>query len=160
MKKSEKVIAAILTMSIGVLLIVLQDNFIGLLMTLAGICLIAFGALDIFHREVPPAVIKIVVGVLVIVCGWVLVEAVLYIVAAFLLIAGILLLYDKIKKKVRCDTLLLTALEYAVPALFVLIGVLLLFHQAVAIELIFIFSGILTLIEGAILLLNTFMEDM
>ncbi len=160
MKKSEKIIAAIITMAIGVLLIVLQDNFVGLLMTLAGICLIVFGALDIFHHEVPPAVIKIVVGALIIICGWVLVEAVLYIVAALLLIVGILLLYDKIKKRVVCDTLLLTALEYAIPALFVLIGILLLFHQAVAIELIFIFSGILTLIDGGMLLVNTFLDDM
>lgn len=159
MKKSEKIIAAILTMTIGVLLIVMQDNFIGLLMTLTGICLIAFGALDIFHREVPPAVIKIVVGVLIIVCGWVLVEAVLYIAAAFLLIAGILLLYDKIKKRVVCDTPILTALEYALPTLCVLIGILFLFHQAVAIEIIFVLSGILTLVEGGVLLVNALLED-
>ena len=159
MKKSEKIIAAILTMAIGVLLIVMQNNFIGLLMTIAGICLIVFGALDVFHREVPPAVIKIVTGALLIVCGWVLIEAVLYIAAAILLIAGILLLYDKIKKRVVCDTLLLTALEYAVPSLFVLIGFLLLFHQAVAIEIIFVFSGILTLIEGGVLLANALLEE-
>ena len=130
MKKSEKIIAAILTMAVGVLLIVQQNNFIGLLMTIAGVCLIVFGALDVLHREIPPAVVKIVVGALIIVCGWVLIEAVLYIVAAILLIAGILLLYDKIKKKVVCDTLLFTALEYAVPSLFILIGFLLLFHHA------------------------------
>ena len=159
MKKSEKIIAAILTMAVGVLLIVLQNNFIGLLMTIAGVCLIVFGALDIFHREIPPAVVKIVTGVLIIVCGWALIEAVLYIVAALLLIAGILLLYDKIKKKVVCDTLLFTALEYAVPSLFILIGFLLLFHQAVAIEIIFVFSGILTLIEGGVLLANALLEE-
>lgn len=159
MKKTEKIIAAILTMAVGVLLIVLQNNFIGLLMTIAGVCLIVLGALDVFHREVPPAVVKIVTGALIIVCGWALIEAVLYIVAALLLIAGILLLYDKIKKRVVCDTLLLTALEYAVPSLFVLIGFLLLFHQAVAIEIIFVFSGILTLIEGGVLLANALLEE-
>ena len=160
MKKSEKIIAALLTMAIGILLIVLKNNFIGLLMTIAGVCLIAFGALDILHNEIPPAVIKLVVGALIIICGWVLVEAVLYIVAAFLLVVGILMTYDKLKKGIRCSSLLLTIMEYAVPILFIVIGVLLLFHQAFAIELIFIIAGILTLIEGGVLLTNTLMEDM
>lgn len=159
MKKSEKIIASVLTMSIGILLIVLQDKFIGLLMTLAGVSLIVLGLLDLFQHAVPPAVIKIVTGVLIIVCGWVLVEAVLYIASAILLIAGILLLYDKIKKRVVCDTLLYTALEYAEPSLFILIGTIFLFHQAMAIELIFIFGGIFALLLGGILLTNALLDE-
>ena len=77
MKKSEKITAAILTMVVGVLLIAMQDNFIGLLMSIAGVCLIVLGVVDIFHHFIPPAVVKIVSGILIIVCGWVLVEAVL-----------------------------------------------------------------------------------
>ena len=50
MKKSEKITAAILTMVVGVLLIAMQDNFIGLLMSIAGVCLIVLGVVDIFHH--------------------------------------------------------------------------------------------------------------
>ena len=159
MKKSEKITAAILTMVVGVLLIAMQDNFIGLLMTIAGVCLIVLGVVDIFHRFIPPAVIKIVSGILIIVCGWVLVEAVLYVIAAMLLIAGVLLLYDKIRKRVVCDSLFKTILEYALPSVFILIGIFLLFHQAVALEIIFVVTGILTLVEGAILLIEAFDEE-
>ena len=159
MKKSEKITAALLTMVVGVLLIAMQDNFIGLLMSIAGVCLIVLGVVDIFHHFIPPAVVKIVSGILIIVCGWVLVEAVLYVIAAMLLIAGVLLLYDKIRKRVVCDSLFKTILEYALPSVFILIGIFLLFHQAVALEIIFVVTGILTLIEGAILLIEAFDEE-
>ena len=159
MKKTEKIIAAVLTMVVGILLIVMQDKFIGVLMSIAGACLIVLGVVDIFHRYVPPAVIKIVSGILIIVCGWVLVEAVLYIVAAMLLIAGILLLYDKIKKRMRCDTWLHTALDYSLPLVFIVIGCLLLFHQVFALEIIFVVMGCLTFIEGAILLVEVFENE-
>ena len=154
MKKSERIITAILTMIFGILLMVMQDNFIGLLMTIAGLTLIVLGIVDIFQRFIPPAVVKIVSGILIIVCGWVLVEAVLYVISALLLIAGILLLYDKIRKRLFCETLWQTILEYALPSMCVLIGGLLLFHQAFAIEIIFIISGLLTLLEGTLLLVE------
>lgn len=160
MSKTEKIIAAVATMAFGVLLIVLQDSFIGLLMTIAGICLIVWGVLDLIHHLIPPAVVKLVVAVLIIVCGWALVAAVLYIVAALLLIAGILMIYEKLKKRVYCSKWYLTALEYSVPALFVIMGLLLLFHQTVTLEVIFIICGILTVIDGGLLLAEAFMEDM
>ena len=159
MKKTERIIAAVLTMVVGILLIAMQDKFIGILMSIAGACLIVLGVVDLCHRYVPPAVIKIVSGILIIVCGWALVEAVLYIVSAMLLIAGILVLYDKIKKHVRCESLFRTVLEYALPSVFILIGCLLLFHQTVALEIIFVLTGILTLIEGAILLVEAFENE-
>lgn len=159
MKKSERIISAILTMVIGILLIVMKDSFIGLLMTVAGGCLIILGIVDVFHRVVSPAVVKIVVGVLIIVCGWALVRAVLYIVSAILLIGGILILYDKIKRKYRCVSIVYTVCEYAIPSVLLFIGVLLLFHQAKAVNLIFVLSGIFTVIEGGLLLLDAFSQD-
>ncbi len=159
MKTSEKIVSAIITMGLGVLLLILKGDFISILMTIAGVSLIVLGVLDIFRNFVPPAVVKIVVGALIILCGWVIVEVVLYIVAAILLIVGILLLYDKVKKKIYCRDLLHTICEYAVPALFIMIGFMFLFHQGKAVNLIFIISGILTLLEGGVLLFNALSEN-
>lgn len=159
MGKSEKIIAAVLTMVLGVLLIVMRDDFIGILMTVIGLGLIALGVVDIVHDKIPTAVIKIVVGGLMILCGWTVVEAVLYILAGLLLICGFLLLYDKIKKHVVCDRLFHTICEYAVPALLIAIGIIFLFHQGKAVNFIFIVSGSLTLIEGGLLLINAMSEE-
>ena len=159
MKTSEKIVSAIVTMALGVLLLVLKGEFISILMTVVGVSLIVLGVLDIFYRLVPPAVVKIVVGSLIILCGWVIVEVVLYIVAAILLIVGILMLYDKIKKKLYCRNILQTIIEFAVPALFILIGFMFLFHQGKAVNLVFVISGVLTIMEGGVLLANAILAE-
>jgi uncharacterized membrane protein HdeD (DUF308 family) len=159
MKKSEQIILAVCTIAFGILLMVLKANFIGILMTVAGVLLIVFGCVDIARRLIPFAVIKIVTGVLIILCGWVLVKAVLYIIAGLLLIAGILLLYDTIKSK-RCVGKGINAiLEYVKPILLIVIGGLLLFHQGKTINVIFILSGIFTIIEGGVVLAASFFEE-
>ena len=159
MKKSERLITALITIALGVLLIVLRGDLISILMTVVGLGLIAFGIMDLIDNRIPPAVIKLVGGVVVIVCGWVIVEAVLYLVAGALLIAGILLLYEKIKKHRRCDTLFYTLCEYAVPVVFLVIGTLLMFNQGNTVKWVFIFGGIFTIIEGGLLLVGALGDD-
>ena len=51
MKKTEKLIAALLMMVIGVLFIVMKDKFIGILMTIAGVSLIVLGVVDIVQQN-------------------------------------------------------------------------------------------------------------
>ena len=152
MKKSEKIVAALLTMFIGVLFMILKAAFIELLMTVAGLCLIVVGIIDIINKVVPTAVVKIVAGTLIIICGWAIVEAVLYILAGILLVFGILLLYYKIKNNVRGCNLWQTFIEYATPSICIAIGILLLFHSVTVVNFVFITSGILTFIEGGLLL--------
>ena len=155
MKRSEKIITALLIMALGILFIILKDAFIALLMTVAGISLIVLGIIDLVDRLVPPAVVKIVAGALVVLCGWVIVEAVLYVLAAILLIFGILLLYYYIKNNVRGCNLKETILEYVTPSICIAIGVLLLFHTSAIVNFVFIASGVLAFVEGAIMLYET-----
>ena len=159
MKRTEKIISAALTIALGILLIVLRGQIISILMTVLGISLIAFGVLDLWTKLIPPAVVKLVGGGVIILCGWVIVEAVLYVVAALLLVAGILLLYEKIKSKARCHTLFYTLCEYAAPALCIVIGTLLLFNQGNTVNWVFVVSGIFTSVEGGLLLVNAFSGD-
>lgn len=159
MKKSEKIIAAVLTMVVGVLLIALKGKFIGVVATVAGVSLIVLGVVDIFGGVIPPAVIKIIVGLLIIVCGFAVVRAVVYVISAALLIFGVLLLYDKLKNGVRCDETPQKICEIAMPSVCSLIGVLLLFHNLKLMNIIFAFCGILALIEGGLILFSAFGED-
>ena len=159
MKKSEKIISAVLMMVLGIMFIILKDKFIGLLMTVLGISLIVLGIADIIEKRIPPAVVKMVSGVLVIICGWVVVEAVLYILAGMLLIFGLLLLYYKIKNRTCGVNFWQTVLEYAAPAICIVIGILLLFHRGAVVNSIFIISGILTFVEGGIMLFKGITEE-
>ena len=98
-KKPEKLIGAILTVALGVLFMVFKNDIIGITMTLIGVALIVSAIVDLIHKQVTPCVIKAVVGVVVIVFGWTLMSAALYIMAALLLIYGILLLCQTIKQR-------------------------------------------------------------
>lgn len=159
MKKTEKIIAAVCTVAFGVLLIVLKDNFIGILMTVAGLCLIALGVADFVNRLAALAIIKIIAGAFVIFCGWVVVEAVLYILAAALIVFGILLLYYKIKHKSPCVHIFEILLDYVLPSLCIAVGILLLFHDGIAADFIFVLSGILIILIGAILMLDAIADE-
>ena len=159
MKKSEKIIAAVLTIIIGVLLMVLKGKFVGVISVVAGISLIVLGLVDLFADGVAPAVVKIVVGLMVIICGFAVVRAVVYVVSAALLIVGILLLYDKLKNGTRCMDVSQKICEIALPSICILIGILLLFHNAKLMNMIFVICGILSLVEGGLILFNALGED-
>ncbi|MBQ2768650.1 MAG: DUF308 domain-containing protein [Clostridia bacterium] len=159
MKRSEKIITAVLTMVFGILLMVLQNKFISILMTIVGVCFIVLGVVDFFRRTTPPAIVKIVSGLLLIICGWAVVEAVLYVLAAMSLIAGILFLYDKVKNGSGCKKGGYLLLEYALPALCIVIGIVLLFHALVSKKFIFITTGFLVILLGGVILFNAFTEE-
>jgi len=146
-------------MVVGVLLIVLKGKFIGVIAAVVGVSLIVLGLVDAFGGGIPPAVIKIVVGVLIVICGFAIVRAVIYVISAVLLIAGVLLLYDKLKNGLRCIETPQRICEIAMPSVCILIGVLLLFHNAKMMNVILILCGILSFIEGGLILFNAFVED-
>ena len=93
MNKSEKIITAIFTIAIGVLLIIMKGEMISVFMTILGVSLIIFGIIDLLRKNIPFAVVKIVVGSVVILFGWTIVSAVVYIIANIVLIIGVFALY-------------------------------------------------------------------
>lgn len=154
MKISEKWIASILTILLGVMFIVMKSGVIGITMTVLGTVLIVLGLIDLLQREIPTAVVKLVIGVLIIVFGWTIASAVIYIVAALVLIYGILLLYQLLKMRKKGSCLLDTLLGYAVPVLFIVIGLLLFFNQGGTLDWVFIVAGVFTVIDGGLMLIE------
>ena len=154
MTKIQKILSAVATVALGVMLIILRSEVISIAMTVFGVGSIVLGVFDLIEKRIPPAVIKLVVGFIVIVCGWVIVSAVLYVLAGILLIIGILFLYEKMKNRVRCRTWYYTLCEYAVPILCIVIGTLFLFNQGNSVNWVFIVSGSVTVIEGGLLLID------
>lgn len=159
MKKTEKIVAALLTVALGILVIVLRGNLIKIVTTVLAIALLSLGVMDLIHKRVPPAIVKIVTGVVVLICGLTVVEIVLYILAAMLIIAGILSLYEKLKVGKICRGWREILFEYALPVFFILVGVLLLFNQGNTVNWIFVVCGILTVLEGGVLFVNALLQD-
>lgn len=159
MKKTEKVVVALLTLLLGIALLILRGSLISVLMSVVGIVFIAFGIIQWIKGQIVLAVIKAVIGIVLIICGWTVVSAVLYVLAAAVMITGILLLYEQLKNQGCGATLLQKIAAFAYPIVCILIGFFLLFNNGNEEQWVFIVSGSLTVLEGGLLLLSAFALD-
>lgn len=159
MKKTEKVVVALLTLLLGIALLILRGSLISVLMSVVGIVFIAFGIIQWIKGQIVLAVIKAVIGIVLIICGWTVVSAVLYVLAAAVMITGILLLYEQLKNQGCGATLLQKIAAFAYPIVCILIGFFLLFNNGNEAQWVFIVSGSLTVLEGGLLLLSAFALD-
>ena len=155
MKKSETIISAIVTIALGVLLMIMKGEMISVFMTILGVALIVLGLIDLLLRNITFAVIKLVAGSVVIFFGWTIVSAVVYIIAALVLIVGILALYDAIRFRLRCVRGMETLKILAPPVVCILIGFVLFFNQW---DWVFVVAGLFTILEGGLLLLDVLLE--
>ncbi len=151
MTKTEKLIISIVTITIGVLLIALQDVMVQVGTSIAGIIILVLGVLDLLSRETVIGMIKFVFGILVLVFGWLVTSAVLYVLAVAVMVLAAWWVYEL--WKVRCIRLKSwgIAWRYLQPALLIAIGMLLFFHQGENKGWLFILTGVLTVLEGALL---------
>ena len=151
MKKTEKFIAAVTTIALGVLLVVLRGDMIRIITSTLGIMIVVLGVLDFFKRDAKIAIAKCVIGILTLLFGFFALKAILYIIAAGLIILGIWWFYDWIKDSCPCPIGFSVILFFAKPILLIAIGVLLCFNQGGEWQWVFVVTGILTVIEGGIL---------
>ena len=164
MNKTEKIISAVSAMLIGIFLMVFKGGVLTVLNAVVGVVLVALGVFDLIKRNENPnnvkmGIIKCVIGVLILAFGWLILEAVLYVFAGLLLIVGICWIYDLIRCGVRPCNDWRVILEYVKPAVCLLIGLLLFFNQGGAVNWIFVVCGICSVVEGALLLFTTLIND-
>ena len=156
MKKQvpNNLIMAIATVVLGVLFIVLKGEVISIAMTVLGVALIVAAVIDFVNKKLTEGVIKAVLGAVVIICGWAFVKVALYIMAAVLLIYGILQLIEAIKATGKKSKVLNTVWRLVEPVLTIIIAVCLIFNQGGAVEWLFIVAGVILIIEGMVSLIN------
>lgn len=156
MKLSEKIIIAILTISFGVLLIGLHGRMISVVTTILGISLIVVGVMDFLNKDNVQGGIKLAAGIIAIALGWLIVDIVLYLVAAILVVVGGVGLYHEIKWNVHCKWTVDVFLIYVKPSLCVIIGLLLFFN---AFAWAFYVAGAITVLEGCVLLVDALRKE-
>ena len=159
MKKTEKLVVAVLTIALGILLIAFRENVVKTAVVAIGVAFIALAFLDFINKSFPLSIVKAVCGVVIILFGLFAVRAVLYIISAVLLIAGILLLYERLKGRNYCATLFEKIIAYALPVLCILIGILFLLGGGDKDAWVFVIGGIFVLAEGALVLVDAVLLD-
>ena len=145
--RSNELLTAIALIVIGLLFIIYKGGIISIAMSLIGITLIVLGIIDIVKKRTVSGVVKLVFAALVMLAGWLFITLALYILGAFLLVAGVTQLVALSKTKIKKLTLPVI-MHIAQPIIYILIAICLFFNQGGAISWVFTVSGIFLIIDG------------
>ena len=151
--KEKKILNALLYMIIGAVLCIMKGELIGIAMTVIGVVAIVVGIIDLCKKFIVSGVVKTVFGAFVIYAGWLLVEVILYVIAAILIIQGIIRLIRVLTNLKRLNVALIVI--FLVEALLTLgMGICIIFYRAETISWVFIVAGVLLIIEGVLSLFD------
>ena len=150
-KNQSNLIMAAAYIAIGILFIILKGAVISIAMTVIGLLLIAAAVRDFLSKDMAAAIVKAVVGIVVLVAGFAFVSIALYIMAAILLVLSLIELYRILSAKGKKKYL-----KILEPAVSVVIALILLFNQGGAVNWMFVFAGVLFVGEGSLILYNQF----
>ena len=154
-KRKNELIASILYIAIGVILAIFRSETLGWAMTIAGVFFIVSGALELVKKTWVGGAVSMIIGIAILVLGWVAVEIVLIVLGVLLAIKGIVALINVFTQKGR------HALEIIAPILTILIGIALAFGDAFGTSLgngrdiIILVVGILLAVDGVLGLIGS-----
>lgn len=139
---------ALASIAIGILFVWLKGGVVSIAMTVLGVALAVYGIGDLLKHRTVTGVVKLVLGIAVLLCGWVFLAVALYIMAALLLIYGLLELiaFFRIKRRSAFDVFV----GLAGPVICLAVAACLFFNQGGAIDWVFLVSGILLIVQGVL----------
>ena len=156
MDKKQRVISALLVILLGLMLIVMRDSVVRALIAVLGVGVLVCAVMDFVYKMPEMGLIKAVVGVGILVFGWLFVRLALYILAVAVIAMGLI----QILNIYRYAPAYLTGKEkfafYLRPVLSVLAGACLLFNQGGTVAWVFIVTGVLLVVEGIAELYSVF----
>lgn len=155
MNQKENVASALGSILLGILLIVMKGKIITAAITILAVFVIVGAIMDFVAGLVNYGIVKLVAGICILVFGWVFASLAFYILAAGIILMGLLQI-SSIKKTMPVN---LTAgerfQEYFKPGLMVVAGACLLFNQSGTIAWAFIVTGILLIVNGVMSLFGS-----
>ena len=147
-KNNSELFSSLLYILIGVLLIIFKAETIGWAMTIAGIFFIVSGALDLIKQNWAGGAVSLIIGIAILVLGWVAAKIVLLVLGIMIAIKGIIALIEAFKKK---NT---NALDIIFPVLTVIVGLVLAFGNGL--DILIVITGALLALDGVLGLINSF----
>ncbi|MBE6531277.1 MAG: hypothetical protein E7679_04200 [Ruminococcaceae bacterium] len=139
-KTNSELFSSLLYILLGVLLVVFKSQTLGWAMTIAGIIFVISGALDLIKKNWAGGAVSLIIGIAILVLGWVAAKIVLLVLGIMIAIKGIVALINVFKQKKA------NALQIVFPILTVIVGLMLAFGNALDIMIIIV--GILLIVDG------------
>ena len=154
MDRKENLITGIVSIILGFLFIIMKGGVISVAITVFGIAALISAVIDFKNGITNIGIIEAVVGICVLIFGWMFVNLALYILAAMMIVMGLLQIVNiKLPVNLSVEQRILA---YARPLAMVIAGACLLFNQGGTIAWVFIVAGILLIADGVLELINIF----
>lgn len=141
-KTNSELFSSILYIVIGVLLVIFRSQTLNWAMTIAGLFFVVSGALELYKKNWTGGAVSLIIGIAIIVLGWIAVTIVLLVIGILIAIKGVLALVDVFKRDNK------NALDIVFPVLTVAVGLMLAFGNGLDVMIIIV--GVLLAIDGAI----------
>lgn len=138
---------------IGILFCALRAGFVSILLTIVGVVLIILGVLGLLGKNWIPAAIELAVGVVIIICGWMIVDITLLLLGIAFIAYSIYQIVTTIPKLKHASAAeIVTSLLY--PLFMLAIGVILVVAKWQMIDVIFIVIGVIAIVTGAVVIVK------
>ena len=145
-KKHSELIFSLLYILIGALLVIFQDRTIGWAMTVMGALFIVFGILDLVRSNWGGGAVSLIIGIAILVLGWVVTEIVLLVFGVLIALKGVIALIDALRASKK------DVLDIIFSILTIVIGLMLAFGNGL--NVLIIIAGVMLMFNGILGLLG------
>ena len=145
-KAKNELFSSILYIIVGVVLAIFQSQTLGWAMTIVGAFFIISGVLDLIKQNWVGGAVSAIIGIAILVLGWLAVDIVLLVLGILMAIKGVIALIEIFKKDKK------NALELIFPIGTIALGLLLAFGRGL--DIIILVVGILLAVDGVLGLLG------
>ena len=146
-KKNNELISSLLYIIIGVLLVIFRNQALDWAMTIVGAIFVISGIIDLCRRNFTGGAVSLIIGIAVLVLGWVATKIVLIVLGVLIAVKGLFALIDEFKKTRK------NALEIVFPILTIVLGVMLAFGNGLGVMI--AIAGVLLAIDGVLGLIGS-----
>ena len=147
-KRNNNLATAVAYIVIGVLFCLFKGTVLDWLMTAVGAIFLLQGIVDLIRKNVFSGLVSVVIGIVIIMGGWLFIEIVLLVLGVLLAVKGVLALLGALGAKKKNLFSILFAL------LTVVVGVMLIVSKWAMMDTLFLVIGVLLIVDGAMSLIG------
>ena len=141
-KNNSELFSSVLYIVVGVLIACFPKDALSWAMTIAGAFFVVCGVLDLLKQNWTGGAVSLIIGIAILVLGWVLMGIVLLVLGILISVKGVVALLEVLQRSKK------NALDIVFPILSIVVGVMLAIGNGIDVMIVVV--GILLAIDGVI----------
>lgn len=148
-----QLVTAIALIVIGLLFCIFRSGMLSVLLTIVGVVLIAVGVFDMFKKNYLRGAIELAVGIIIIACGWTIVDVTLLLLGIVFIVYSIYTIIS-VAPAIKEESGFNKVMVILNPVLMLIFGILLVVAKWTLGDAICIVIGVIAIIDGVSLLIR------